>query len=45
MDHCGGTDLEGHFILFDRRPGRSWDEKLWHYRREYNGKMIEVWGM
>lgn len=45
MDRCGGTVNEGHFILFDRHPNRPWDEKLWHYRREYNGREIEVWGM
>lgn len=45
MDRCGGTVNEGHFILFDRRPGRSWDEKLWHDRREHGGRQIEVWGM
>lgn len=45
MDRCGGTVNEGHFILFDRHSGRSWDEKLWHRRCEYNGRQIEVWGM
>lgn len=45
IDRCGGTVNEGHFILFDRHPNRPWDEKLWHYRREYNGREIEVWGM
>lgn len=45
MDRCGGTVNEGHFILFDRHSGRSWDEKLWHRRYEYNGRQIEVWGM
>lgn len=45
MDRCGGTVNEGHFILFDRHSGHSWDEKLWHRRYEYNGRQIEVWGM
>lgn len=45
MDRCGGTVNEGHFILFDRHSDRSWDEKLWHRRYEYNGRQIEVWGM
>lgn len=45
MDKCGGTINEGHFILFDRRPGRSWEEKLWHRTEIYQGRRIEVWGM
>ena len=45
MDKCGGTINEGHFILFDRRPNRPWEEKIWHRTEEYNGRKIEVWGM
>ena len=45
MDQCGGIINEGHFILFDRRPGRPWDEKIWHRTEHYNGRVIEVWGM
>ena len=45
MDKCGGTINEGHFILFDRRPNRSWDEKIWHRMEEYMGRKIMVWGM
>ena len=45
MDKCGGTINEGHFILFDRRPNRSWDEKIWHRMENYNGRKIMVWGM
>ena len=45
MDKCGGTINEGHFILFDRRPNRSWEEKIWHRTEYFNGRTIEVWGM
>ena len=45
IDKCGGTINEGHFILFDRRPNRSWDEKIWHRMEEYMGRKIMVWGM
>ena len=45
MDKCGGTINEGHFILFDRRPGRPWEEKIWHRTEQYEGRTIEVWGM
>ena len=45
MDKCGGFINEGHFILFDRRPDRPWDDKIWHRTEHYNGRTIEVWGM
>ena len=45
MDKCGGTINEGHFILFDRRPGHSWEEKIWHRTEKFSGRTIEVWGM
>lgn len=45
MDKCGGTINEGHFILFDRRPDRAWDDKIWHRTESYNGREITVWGM
>ena len=45
MDKCGGTINEGHFILFDRTKGKSWEEKLWHRTEYYEGRRIEVWGM
>lgn len=44
MDKVGGVD-EGHFIIFDRTPGKSWEEKIWHDGREFNGRKIMVWGM
>lgn len=42
-DRCGAE--ESHLIVFDRTPGRSWEEKL--YRRDaiHEGRMITVWGM
>ena len=45
MDKCGGFINEGHFILFDRRPDRPWEEKIWHRTEHYNGRTIEMWGM
>ena len=44
IDKAGSVD-EGHFIIFDRTPGKPWDEKIWHEEREYNGRKIMVWGM
>lgn len=43
MDKCGAG--EGHLIIFDRRPERSWDEKIFRETREAAGKTVEVWGM
>ncbi len=44
MDRCGAE--AGHLVVFDRREGRSWDEKLFRLRRKSaKGDEIEVWGM
>lgn len=45
MDKCGGVINEGHFILFNRDKGVSWEEKIWHRTEHYAGKDIMVWGM
>ena len=44
MDKAGAID-EGHLVIFDRTPGKPWEEKIWHEEREYNGRKIMVWGM
>ena len=44
MDLVGSVD-EGHFILFDRKGDKTWDERIWHEKREYAGRTITVWGM
>ncbi|MCP4108118.1 MAG: ATP-binding protein [Desulfobacteraceae bacterium] len=36
---------EGHLVIFDRTPDRSWDLKLSEYKRKVRGKRIRVWGM
>ncbi|MEM7495600.1 MAG: AAA-like domain-containing protein [Myxococcota bacterium] len=44
MDTCGAT--EGHLILFDRRKGKSWDERVWvKHEQAPDGKNITVWAM
>ena len=43
MDRCQTTD--GHFVLFDRRPNRSWEDKIFHDVRTYREQTIDVWGM
>ena len=44
MDLCGSVD-EGHFIIFDRKGDKTWEERLWHRTEHYNGRDIMVWGM
>ncbi|MBI2875435.1 MAG: ATP-binding protein [Candidatus Tectomicrobia bacterium] len=43
MDRCG-TD-EGHLVIFDREPGKPWEEKIFRQAEVYQGKRITVWGM
>ncbi|MEM6321349.1 MAG: AAA-like domain-containing protein [Bacteroidota bacterium] len=38
MDKCG-TD-QGHLLIFDRRPNRTWEDKIW--RKTVEG--IGIWG-
>ncbi len=44
MDLVGSVD-EGHFIIFDRKGDKTWDERIWHEQRDYQGRTITVWGM
>ena len=44
MDTVGSVD-EGHLIVFDREGQKSWDERIWHETRTYQGRSIIVWGM
>jgi hypothetical protein len=43
MDACGAE--AGHLVIFDREPGRPWDEKIYRRTLEHRGRLIEVWGM
>ena len=44
MDRC---DAEaGHLVIFDRRAGRRWDDKVFRDRRASDrGTEIDIWGM
>ena len=44
MDRC---DAEaGHLVIFDRRAGKRWRDKIFHCRRaSRNGVEIDIWGM
>jgi len=42
-DRCGAD--EAYLILFDRRPGKSWDERIWQRQERSESRSIGVWGM
>ncbi len=42
-DRCGAE--AAHLVIFDRTPGRSWDERIWQRAESYRGLPITVWGM
>ena len=43
MERCAAD--EGHLIVFDRTPGKSWDDKVFR-REEVTGREpMTVWGM
>ena len=43
MDRCGASF--GHIIIFDRSPGRSWEEKIFRREKSFKGHLFTVWGM
>ena len=37
---------EGHLLIFDRRKGKSWEERIWvKHETAPDGKAITVWGL
>ena len=43
LNRCGAD--EAHLIIFDRRPQRSWSEKIFRRQEVCRGVPITVWGM
>lgn len=43
MDLCKAD--EGHLIIFDPNPRRSWEEKIFHQKSALYPKPITIWGM
>ena len=43
MDVCGAES--GHLVIFDMRPGRTWEERVYRKDPEQDGPPITVWGM
>ncbi|MEP7340870.1 MAG: ATP-binding protein [Acidobacteriota bacterium] len=43
MDKCGAR--EGHLVIFNRSPDKTWEEKIYHRTENTQDYTIEVWGM
>lgn len=43
LDRVGATD--GHLLIFDRRPGIAWEEKIFQRIEAYGPYTIRIWGM
>jgi hypothetical protein len=43
LDRCGAED--GHLVIFDRTPGKPWEEKLFQRAETVANRVIQVWGM
>jgi hypothetical protein len=43
MDRCGSD--EGHLVVFDRAPGKSWEARIFRRNETCDGRPIVVWGM
>jgi hypothetical protein len=43
VDRCGAD--EGHLVIFDRNPNRTWKEKIWRRAEAHAGRTIQIWRM
>ena len=43
MDRCAAE--QGHLVIFDRSPEKSWEEKLFSREETEGGLLVRVWGM
>ncbi len=43
MDRCSAA--EGHLVIFDRSPNRTWEEKIFQRTETHAGHTLHVWGM
>jgi hypothetical protein len=43
MERCG--TMEGHLLIFDRDPEKSWDKKIFIREESFQGRAIKIWGM
>jgi hypothetical protein len=43
MERCATDD--GHLVIFDRDPKKSWDDKIFVEKKVFQNKKITIWGM
>ena len=43
LERCAAA--EGHLVVFDRRPDRTWEQKLFRRDEPTGGAPVTVWGM
>ena len=43
MDRCDAES--GHLVIFDRREGRSWEDKVFRRLERDEGRGVHVWGV
>ena len=43
MDHC--TAAEGHLVIFDRSPDKSWADKVFCRQDTKGGEPVTIWGV
>ena len=43
MDRCGARS--GHLVVFDQRPGRTWEERIFRLDERAGDVPVTVWGM
>ncbi len=43
VDRCAAD--EAHLVIFDRRPARPWEERIWTRAAQYHDFPITIWGM
>ena len=43
MDRCGAES--GHLLIFDQRPGKSWEARIFRREEHSEAAPVTVWGM
>ena len=43
MDRCGADS--GHLVVFDRREGRTWKERIFQRERRVDDRPVTIWGV